>query len=217
MIKRILVLGGGRAGFLAALSLKARIPGLEVTVVRSPELGIIGVGEGTTWSFPNYIYGRLGIEPGEFHRLAQPSWKLGIRFLNWGPRPYFDYTFRPQFTCRWENLLKTNGYYCDEDSAYADVSPSLMSHDKVFLRNQYGGPHIGTDVGYHIENQKFVEFLEGYSARLGVAITDDTVLEVNQDDAGITGLRLRSGRTATADLYVDASGFASVLLSKTFH
>lgn len=217
MIPRILVLGGGSAGFLAAISLKAKIPALEVTVLRSKELGIIGVGEGTTWAFPNYIHGRLGIDPHEFHRLAEPTWKLGIRFVNWGPRRHFDYTFRPQVTSRWENLPKNNGYYCLEDFEYADVSPSLMSHDRVFLRNQYGGPLIGTDVGYHIENKKFVEFLEGYAARLGIGILDDTVVEVGQNDHEITGLRLQSGSTVAADLYVDSSGFAAVLLSKTLH
>ena len=100
MIQRILVLGGGSAGFLVAISLKQRLPALQVHVLRSKELGIIGVGEGTTWAFPNYIHGRLGLDPGEFHRRAQPTWKLGIRFLEWGPRPHFDYTFRPQVTSR---------------------------------------------------------------------------------------------------------------------
>lgn len=214
MIQRILVLGGGSAGFLAAISLKARLPSLQVAVLRSKELGIIGVGEGTTWAFPNYIHGRLSIDPSQFHHMAQPSWKLGIRFFNWGPRPYFDYTFRPQFTSRWENLAKPNGYYCEDQIEYADVSPALMSEDKIFLRNQYGGPHIGTDVGYHIENKMFVEFLEAHAARIGVGITDDTVREVRQDEHGITGLVLQSGRTETADLYVDASGFASVLLGQ---
>ena len=112
MIKRVLILGGGSAGFLAAITLKVRLPELQVEVLRSKELGIIGVGEGTTFSFPNYIHGRLGLDPGEFHRVAEPSWKLGIRFFNWGPRPFFDYTFRPAMTNRWQNLPKQNAYYC---------------------------------------------------------------------------------------------------------
>ena len=98
MINRILVLGGGSAGFLAAISLKIKLPQLQVVVVYSKDMGVIGVGEATTFAFPNYLHGRLKIEPGEFHRQAQPTWKLGIRFLNWSPRPYFDYTFRPQVT-----------------------------------------------------------------------------------------------------------------------
>src|SRR5262245_43484711 len=115
MIQRILILGGGSAGFLAAISLKVKIPDLQVSVVRSRDMGVIGVGEATTFAFPNYLHGRLHIEPGEFHRNAQPTWKLGIRFLNWGPRRHFDYTFRPQVSSRWENLPRPNGYYCYED------------------------------------------------------------------------------------------------------
>jgi tryptophan halogenase len=214
MIQRVLVLGGGSAGFLAAISLKMKLPDLQVTVVRSKDMGVIGVGEATTFAFPNYLHGRLKIEPGEFHRGAQPTWKLGIRFLNWGPRPHFDYTFRPQMTSRWENLPRLNGYYCHDDVEYADVFPSLMSHDKAFLRNQYGGPLIGTDVAYHIENRTFVEYLEGYAARVGVVAQDDVVSEVKQDEAGVAGLVLKSGRTETADLYVDCSGFASLLLKR---
>jgi tryptophan 7-halogenase len=217
MIQRVLVLGGGSAGFLAAISLKIKLPDLHVSVIRSKAMGVIGVGEATTFAFPNYLHGRLRIEPGEFHRQAQPTWKLGIRFLNWGPRHHFDYTFRAQVSSRWENLSKPNGYYCYEDFEYADAFPALMSHDKAFARNPHGGPHIGTDVAYHIENRTFVAYLETYAERLGIAIQDDLVAEVKQDDAGVAGLVLQSGRTETADLYIDCSGFASLLLSKTLH
>jgi tryptophan halogenase len=217
MIHHVLVLGGGSAGFLAAISLKMKLPDLRVTVVRSKAMGVIGVGEATTFAFPNYLHGRLKIEPGAFHRGAQPTWKLGIRFVNWGPRPYFDYTFRPQVTSRWENLPKPNGYYCYEQSEYADVFPALMSQDKAFPRNKYGGPHIGTDVAYHIENRTFVAYLETYAASLGIVTHDDVVAEVRQDDAGVAGLVLRSGRTEKADLYVDCSGFTSLLLSRALH
>jgi tryptophan halogenase len=217
MIQRILVLGGGSAGFLAAISLRIKIPDLQITVVRSTGMGVIGVGEATTFAFPNYLHGRLKIEPGEFHREAQPTWKLGIRFLNWSPRSHFDYTFRPQVTSRWEDLSHPNGYYCYEDFEYADIFPALMSHDKAFLRNKYGGPHIGTDVAYHIENRTFVAYLETYATSLGIDIQDDVVAEVKQDDSGVAGLVLKSGRTLAADLYLDCSGFASLLLSKTLH
>jgi tryptophan halogenase len=214
MIQRILILGGGSAGFLAAISLKLKIPDLQVTVVRSKSMGVIGVGEATTFAFPNYLHGRLKIDPGEFHRRAQPTWKLGIRFLNWSPRSHFDYTFRPQFTSRWESLPRPNGYYCFDDIEYADLFPALMSHDKAFVRNKFGGPHIGTDVAYHIENKTFVAYLEDHASRMGIAIQDDMVERAQQDEHGVAGLLLQSGRIETADLYIDCSGFASLLLSK---
>jgi tryptophan halogenase len=214
MNKRVIILGGGSAGFIAAISLKINCSGLDVCVIRSKELGIIGVGEGTTGFFPTYIHGRLRIDPGEFHRLAEPTWKLGIRFINWGPRRYFNYTFRPQVTAQFAALPRPTGDYCYDDFEYRDSASALMTHDKIFLRNVDGTPSIGADAAYHIENQKFVGFLESFANKLDVRIADDTVLEARQGEAGISTLLFKSGRVESGDLYVDCSGFASVLLGK---
>src|SRR5262245_58983471 len=92
MVKSVLVLGGGSAGFLAAITLKQRLPHMHVKLLRSPDIGIIGVGEGTTNGVPIHLHTYLKLELGEFYRLAEPIWKLGIRFL-WGKRPCFDYVF----------------------------------------------------------------------------------------------------------------------------
>ena len=88
-VNRILVLGGGSAGFLAAITLKAKLPVLDVLVLRSKEIGIIGVGEGTTVLVPNFLHGFAGIDPGEFLRKARPTYKLGLKFF-WGRRPHFN-------------------------------------------------------------------------------------------------------------------------------
>ena len=81
MIKNILVLGAGSAGLIAAISLKRKIPHLAIRVVRSPDIGVIGVGEGTTPNFPRHLFDYLGISRKRFYELAEPTWKLGIRFL----------------------------------------------------------------------------------------------------------------------------------------
>jgi len=187
---------------------------LPVTVLRSPDIGIIGVGEGTTPDFLKHHHGYLKLDIGEFFRLAEPIWKLGIRFI-WGRRPYFDYVFGFQLDRRYDLLPKGTGFYCDEDPFdYVGIVSGLMTHNAVYLRHKNGLPILHADHAYHIENEKFVAYLETVAARLGVAVRDDTVVEVQQNDAGIAGLRLASGATATADLYVDSSGFASVLLGK---
>lgn len=213
MISRVIVLGGGSAGFLAAMTLKKKLPELTVTVIRSRELGVIGVGESTTVAVPRHLHGYLDLDPGEFHRRAQPSWKLGIRFL-WGPRPFFDYTFGLQMDWKWSNLSRNNGYYCAENYDYVDVPSALMSHKKAFVRQPNGDPLIGRDFGYHIDNHRFVTFLEEKAAGLGIDVRDDVLTEVSQDEHGLTALHLASGATATADLYVDCSGFRSLLLGK---
>jgi tryptophan halogenase len=214
IIKRVVVLGGGSAGFLAAITLKYRLPNLTVTVIRSPGIGIIGVGEATTAALPIHLHGYLKLDVGEFYRLAEPTWKLGIRFL-WGKRPYFDYAFRNQLDTQFQILRKGTGYYCDEGPFdYVGIGSGLMTHNAVWLRQPNGVPVITGDFAYHIENVKFVSYLEAVAVRLGVAIEDDTVAEVLQNDVGVAGLRLASGATATADLFVDSSGFASILLGK---
>jgi tryptophan halogenase len=216
MIDRIVVLGGGSAGFIAAISLRAKLPAVRVVVIRSKELGIIGVGEGTTVSVPNYLHGFLGIDPIEFHRAVTPTFKLGIKFL-WGPRPFFNYTFSPQFDMRYGALPRATGFYCyddDESVQYAAPNAALMSLDKAFVRLPGGAPGVRNDVAYHMENADFVGFLETHAQCLGVEIEDDTIADIEQDDHGITALLGRSGKRHTADLYVDASGFVSALLGK---
>ena len=216
MVDRIIVLGGGSAGFLAALTLKTRLPELQVVVIRSKELGIIGVGEGTTVSVPNYLHGYLRIDPLEFHRVARPTYKLGIKFL-WGPRPYFNYTFSTNFDNQYRMLSRPVGYYCREDGdlEFSSVNSALMTLDKAFIRLPDGGPGIRNDAAYHIENADFVRLLEMQAARLNVEVIDDTVLNVEQDDRGIAGLDCKDTGMQKADLYVDCSGFYSVLLGKT--
>ena len=85
----MLVLGGGSAGLLAAITLKRGFPNCEVKCVRSKEIGVIGVGEGTTVTFPWFLHTVLGLSPKIFFERAKPTWKLGIRFL-WGGRGEFN-------------------------------------------------------------------------------------------------------------------------------
>ena len=114
MIQNVLVLGAGSAGLLAAITLRKKLPALTVTLVRSSDIGVIGVGEGTTPNMPGFLFGYLGLSQKRFYEQAEPTWKLGIRFL-WGPREYFDFSFSHQVDRQWKNLPRSNGFYTDED------------------------------------------------------------------------------------------------------
>ena len=215
MIKRVVILGGGSAGFIAALALKSKLPHLEVQVIRSKEIGIIGVGEGSTPALTRFLHDYLGMNLKKFFAVAQPTWKLGLRFL-WGTRPYFNFSFNPgQMAGMSKPLQRIRACYCSNEMEYEEPLSALMSQDRVFERAQNGGPVLHSSIAYHVENEKFVRFLEDYAVALGVTILDDKVLEVEQNEAGVAALRLESGRRETADLYLDASGFGSVLLGKT--
>jgi tryptophan halogenase len=110
MIQRVLVVGGGSAGFLTALTLKARVPGVQVSLLRSKDIGIIGVGEGTTPIVPKHLHQVLKIDVPEFWREADAVPKLGIRYVTWGPRPYFDYVFGAQFNYLFHALPRVVGF-----------------------------------------------------------------------------------------------------------
>src|SRR5438067_11694139 len=124
MIQNVLVLGAGSAGLIAAISLKRKIPQLKVTVVRSPDIGVIGVGEGTTPNFPKHLFEYLGISRKHFYAAAQPTWKIGIRFF-WGPRERFFYTFSQQLDSHYHDLEMPTGCYGDEDFSNAYLPAAL--------------------------------------------------------------------------------------------
>jgi tryptophan halogenase len=214
MIESILVLGSGSAGLIAAISLKRKLPQLSIRVVRSPELGVIGVGEGTTPNFPKHIFDYLGISRKRFYALAEPTWKLGIRFL-WGPRGRFDYTFEQQLDLQWNDMRMPNGYYCDEDFRCASVPSALMWHGKAFPRQPDGCPDIQGWHAFHIENKKFVEVLELVARENGVEVIDGKVTGSERLPAGgIAAVHLEDGRKLAADFFIDCSGFRSELLGK---
>ena len=158
MIKRVIILGGGSAGFIAALALKKKLRDLEVLVIRSKDIGIIGVGEGSTPALSRFLHEYLGLNFKKFFAVVQPTWKVGLRFL-WGPRPCFNFSFSfLQMTGGLAQLPRIKAYYCWDEMEYEDPLSALMSQDRVFERGANGDPLINPSIAYHLENEKFVRF-----------------------------------------------------------
>src|SRR5271170_6707785 len=107
MIQNVLVLGAGSAGLIAAITLKRKIPKLAVRVVRSPGIGVIGVGESTTPALHKHLFEYLGISRAQFYATARPTWKMGVHFL-WGPRPRFFFPFDLQLDVQLPDLSRPN-------------------------------------------------------------------------------------------------------------
>ncbi|HQY87797.1 MAG TPA: tryptophan 7-halogenase, partial [Tepidisphaeraceae bacterium] len=154
-INRVVVLGGGSAGLLTALTLKKRLPQLTIEVYRSEALGVIGVGEGTTPPVTTHLHSYLGIPVNDFVRKANPTFKIGLR-LDWGKRSHFNYSFGHQSMYQYDGLPRSNGFYCDEDFTCAEPITAMMDASKGFL-NFNGNPLWGNYIAYHIENETFVE------------------------------------------------------------
>jgi tryptophan halogenase len=217
MIRHIVVLGAGSAGLIAALTLKRKLPSLDVRVIRSPEIGIIGVGEGTTASFPRHFFDYLGLPPGEFYERAEPTWKLGIKFL-WGPTREFYYSFDREYAARQAGLARNNGFYMDDGITWAGRISAYMAHDKAFPRKPDGSPVFHNRHAFHIENVKLVAALEYWCRACGVRISDGTMehaeLAEGPGDPVVSALHLKDGEVVKADLFIDASGFRSELIGK---
>jgi tryptophan halogenase len=212
-VRSVVVLGGGSAGLLAALTLKVRLPSLKVRLIRSSEISTIGVGEGSTVDLPNHLHGFCRLDPARFHVEAKPTWKLGVRFL-WGPRPDFVYTFTYQVCGIVEGLPKARGYYCWEDFTNADLNSALMGAGRAFVRQPNGVPEIQNNVAYHIENADLIAYLERAAAECGVEIMEGIMGRVLRDEQCVQALELESGERVEADLFIDASGFRSELLGR---
>jgi tryptophan halogenase len=214
-ITKVVIVGGGSAGFMAALALKLKLPQLNVLVIRSPEIGIIGVGEGSTPPFTQFIHEFLGISVPQFVRATQPGLKTGTCFL-WGPRPKFFFPLGIHIAVKPNGLPRPIGYYLDHGDADAGCPASArMQANRPFGFNPKGALLIDNDYAYHIENDRFTAFFESTARSAGVEITDGTIEQVFQDDHGITAVHLSDGRSISGDLYVDCSGFRSLLLGQT--
>lgn len=212
-IRNVIVVGAGSAGLMAAITLKRRLPQLNVHVVRSPDIGVIGVGEGTTLAFPRHFFDYLKLKPMQFFEMAEPTWKLGIKFL-WGPRREFYYTFTYEFQQRQPELSRNNGFFFQADSPWTGLVSAYMAKDRAFPRKPDGTPQFHNNHAYHIENKKLVGWLESVARALGVTIQDANVT-AERSENGIAALILPDGTRLTADLYLDASGFRSEILGRT--
>ncbi|MBK7400193.1 MAG: tryptophan 7-halogenase [Myxococcales bacterium] len=204
------VVGGGTSGYFAALALQRRFPGLAITVLESPTIPIIGVGEATTTLMPPFLHAELGLDVVELFERVRPSFKLGIRF-EWGkPAPHaFSYPFGPT----------------DPHAAFTYDGDLRAQSLTSLLMQGNGGPVVADDTGthsllpsqkvaYHLDNAPFVAFLADAARARGIQHRTATIDEVEVGEQGVSGLRLSDGTTARFDLYVDASGFRSLLLGK---
>jgi tryptophan 7-halogenase len=215
MFHEVLILGAGSAGLIAALTLKRIMPQLSIRVVRSPEIGVIGVGESTTPIVPFHMFQYLGIPQRRFYALAEPTWKMGIHFI-WGPRGSFEYAFEQQLDVRVLELPRPNGFYCDDDFSNMCLQSALMAQSKAFTAQASGGgPEIPSWHAFHLDNPKLVRTLEIIARERGIEFIDAKVQAAERGPNGIAAIVLEDNRRLEADFFIDASGFRSELLGKT--
>ncbi len=207
------ILGGGSAGFLAALALNRHLPRLDVEVIAADSLPPIGVGESTLWQVVDFLHDYLGLDRSRFYRDVRPTWELGLSLRGWGPadRPRYDLPFdridHPAVPAGTAELLESS------------LPCSLTEAERVPAVPSPDGPEHGwREVGpraYHLENRGLIRHLAEALDRRGVRRTDARVDSWERgEDGGIAKLRSADGRTVEHDLWIDCAGFRSVLLGK---
>jgi len=218
--KHIVVVGAGSAGLLAGLTFQQVIPDGKVTIVRSPKIPVIGVGESTTPAMPQYLHKSLNIDVLEFTQQVDPVWKMGNRFyFGDQSRKYFDYSFQPAMEQTAPELRKNVMYYLLEgDMRGFCLASGMMEQCRApFFRDPQGKLTNWSSFGYHIDNQKFLAYLEKIALKRGVEIKEADVCDVRQAPNGdITHLVFEGGGEIEADFFVDCSGFHGRLIKKVY-
>jgi tryptophan 7-halogenase len=226
-IKRVVIVGGGSAGWLTAGVLAADHcaaagSGLQVTVIESPEVGPIGVGEGT-WPTMRDTLRRIGVSESDFLRDCDASFKQGSRFNGWRDGQEGDYYFHPfvlphGYT---ETNLVAGWLQRHADVPFADLvsfQPHLCVQNKA--PKQAGTPEYAAvaNYAYHLDAGKFGLFLRKHCIeRLGARLVLDHVVGIDsQPDGDIAALQTRSQGALAADLFVDCTGLQSLLLGRHY-
>lgn len=206
------VIGGGTAGYFAALAIKRAFPDVRVTLVESSAVPIIGVGEATTALMPPFLHGQLGLDIVELFRAVQPTFKLGIKF-EWGPAEPGWFAF--PFGDAWP----IDAFAHERDLRRQSLASMLMRDDRAPIVRSPEGPLLSLlpslKFAYHLENRAFVAFLAAAARRAGIEHLDATIDRPMMGEASrIERLATDDGRDLRFDFYVDATGFRSLLLGK---
>jgi len=223
-IDTILVVGGGTAGWMAASYLNRFLAptGCRVTLVESDQIGTIGVGEATIPTLVKFVR-EMELDEAEFMRRTHATYKVGIRFDDW-VRPGHGY-FHPFGVCGsridtidlfhfWLKGVQTGRW----TGSYSDYSiQKLLSQSDLAPRPVNGGSAIidNGSYAYHLDATALADYLREIAVGEGVTHLRDTVGEVAMGTDGmIARIDTEGGHSLEADLYIDCTGFAGLLIEQ---
>jgi len=223
-IRRIVVVGGGTAGWMAAAALARFVApgGKRVVVVESEAIGTVGVGEGTIPPILEFNL-QLGIDEAEFLRETHASYKLGIDFVGWtreGDRYFhqFGQIGRPLNGVPFYQLwLKNRGDRSVGPLRNYSMSAVAAAQDRFgHPAPDPADPLSQLAYAFHFDAAAYGRFLRNYAEQRGAERIEGRIVEVEQDgESGfVTALRLDDDRRVRGDLFIDCSGFRSLLLGQ---
>lgn len=222
-VLRMIVVGGGTAGWMAA-SLMNRRWGerVRIQVVESPDIGIIGVGEGSTPQLKAF-FDTLDIAEADWMPACQATYKAGIEFRHWSTRPGFERYFHP-FSTEVDDRTAPALYF---NSFVRRKGADVVGHpDPYFLATELARQQLAplpawqfpfaAHYGYHFDSTRIGQVLRRHATERGIEHIEATVSEVLQDpDGNIQALCCSDGRRIEGDFFVDSTGFRSLLLQQS--
>ena len=228
--KKLVIVGGGTAGWLTAGIIAAEhsinsadgeSAGFQLTLVESPDIATIGVGEGT-WPSMRTTLRKMGISETDFFRECSASFKQGTQFSGWTTGENDSYTH--PFTIPHgyaETNLAPHWQSLRDQVKFADaVCPQSPLFEGTLAPKQITTPEFAFQVnyGYHLDAGKFAEFLRNHCVnKLGVNHIKANVLAVKSDECGdIASITTDSSGDISGDLFIDCSGSRALLIGEHF-
>ncbi|MCM8557802.1 tryptophan halogenase family protein [Sphingomicrobium sediminis] len=224
-IKRIVIVGGGTAGWMTAASLAQMMklhPGLKITLVESEAIGTVGVGEATIPPFLDFNE-RLGIDEADLLSSVQGTFKLGIHFVNWERQgdsyfhPFGGYGYPIDgvgFHHVWIKARRDG----DPRPLHRFNAETMAAMHRKFAKtppNQRGDlPPI--NYAYHLDATAYAKYLRAYAEKLGVVRKEGRVVDhaLHGESGFVRSITMDDGTEIEGDLFVDCSGFRGLLIEQ---
>lgn len=217
------IVGGGTAGWMTAAVLSQWLSKVEVRLIESDEIGIIGVGEATIPHIRNYL-ALAGIDPVQMIQETKASFKLGIQFVDWGaPGETYFHGFgkigRDMLWLHAHQLWLAARERAPEKVRHFDhysINGAAAHRNRFALPDSRNpsSPLADLDYAYHFDASLFARYLRRECEARGVQRIEGRIVEVLTD--GVSGyvdrVRLSDGREVDGDLFVDCSGMRALLI-----
>jgi tryptophan halogenase len=208
-VKSLTVVGGGTAGLISALILKER-SNIDVTLVYSSNIGIVGVGEGSTEHFSDFMK-FVGIKPSDIIKECDATFKIGVMFDNWLKNQKYLHTVQTPYNTR---LGQYSSFYAKQIVDNSNFIYSSFIEKNLIQKNAIDVDTNPPTNQYHFNTFKLNEFLKMLSIKKGIKVFDDDILDVKLDENGFIDFVIGQKRKYKSDFYIDATGFKRILMNK---
>ncbi len=226
-VESICILGGGSAGWMTAASISKFIPKMWVSLVESPDVGTIGVGESTIGHFNSFLRA-MEIKDEDWMAECNATYKTSIKFTDWNkpgeafhyPFGGYDFSETPNGTMDWFNWAARDpdNTKASDFAEFYHPSVAMINQNKITRNknNEVPGFNFDNDTAYHMDATLFGVFLKNTFCS-GVSHIRDHIESIPLDSDGAVNKLVGRKGEYEADLYIDCTGFTSVLLDKTLH